>query len=280
MAVKLITDSGCDLSATQAEELGVILVPMTIHFEDGEFRSGFDLTTEEFFDKLAQAKELPTTSQPTPAAFEAEYEKIRANGDQAVVVCISSALSGTYQSAMIAADEYGDCVYVVDTKNVTIGQRILLEYAMELISKGHSAKKIAEILENVKARVCVLGAVDTLTYLIKGGRLSKAAGLAGTVLGIRPVLTVQDGALAVVGKARGPKAANTLVNQLILDAGIDFSMPYLLGYTGKDPSIAENYLSSQDNPWEEHKVPIASIGSTIGTHTGPGLLGIAFFKKA
>lgn len=279
MAVKLITDSGCDLSAQQAEALGVTVVPMTVHFEDGEYRSGFDLDNDAFFDKLAQAKELPTTSQPTPAAFEAEYENIRANGDQAVVVCISSALSGTYQSAMIAAEEYGDCIYVVDTKNVTIGQRILLEYALELVRKGFTASKIAEILDEEKERVCVLGAVDTLTYLIKGGRLSKAAGLAGTVLGIRPVLTVQDGALAVIGKARGTKAANALVNERIHDVGIDHSMPFLLGYTGKDASVTESYLASPENPWAGYDMPIAAIGSTIGTHTGPGFLGVAFFKK-
>lgn len=280
MAVKLITDSGCDLSEKEAKALGVILVPMTIHFEDGEYRSGIDLSTEEFFDKLALVKELPTTSQPTPAAFEAEYEKIRQNGDQAVVVCISSALSGTYQSAMIAAEEYRDCVYVVDTKNVTIGQRLLLQHAMELAHKGLTAEQIAQALEAEKARVCVFGAVDTLTYLIKGGRLSKAAGLAGTVLGIRPVLTIQDGALVVLGKARGSKAANAMVSKQAEEQGIDFSMPGLIGYTGKDPSIAESYLSTCENPWAGRKMPVVAIGSTIGTHTGPGLLGVAFFKKS
>lgn len=280
MAVKLITDSGCDLTAAQASDLGIALVPMTVHFEDGEYLSGVDLTTDEFFDKLALAKELPTTSQPTPAAFEAEYKKVRQSGDQAVVVCISSALSGTYQSAMIAAEEYSDCIYVVDTLNVTIGQRILLEYAMVLQKDGCTAAEIVQRLEQVKERVCVLGAVDTLTYLIKGGRLSKAAGLAGTVLGIRPVLAVKDGALAVVGKARGPKAANAMVNNLIKDAGIDRTMPCLLGYTGKDASIVQNYLEGTDNPWSDCAMPVVAIGSTIGTHTGPGLLGVAFFKKS
>lgn len=279
MAVRLITDSGCDLSAAQAKELGVILVPMTVHFGVEEYRSGIDLSTDEFFDKLAQVKELPTTSQPTPMAFEEEYKKIRDSGDQAVVICISSALSGTYQSAVIAAEDYADCVWVVDTLNVTIGQRLLLQYALELTRQDLNAAEIVQILESQKGRICVIGAVDTLTYLIKGGRLSMAAGLAGTVLGIRPVLTVKDGALAVLGKARGAKAANALVNNTIQELGIDFSMPGLIGYTGKDRSIADNYLANPENPWVGRSMPICAIGSTIGTHTGPGLLGVAFFKK-
>lgn len=277
MAVKFIVDSGCDLSQTQAEALGVILVPMSIHFGCEEYRSGVNLTNEEFYKKLAASRELPTTSQPTPYDFETVYRQVKSNGDEAVVLCISSALSGTYQSAAIAAADFQDRIYVVDTYTVTIAQRILLEYAFQLREKGCTAAQIAAQLEEKKSSVRVYGAVDTLEYLIKGGRLSKAAGAVGTVLGIRPVLTVRDGVLVVAGKARGPKASITMLKNFAEEDGIDLSMPFLAGYTGTDPQIIDGLSDAFSDTL--HNIPVSEIGSTIGTHAGPGLVGFAFFHK-
>ena len=143
MAVKLITDSGCDLSVTEAAELDVLLVPMTVRFGQEEFRSGLDITNEEFYDKLTGSSELPTTSQPTPYDFESVYQKVIAAGDEAVVLCVSSDLSGTYQSASIAADGLEDWIHVVDTRVVTVVQRLLLEYAIYLRSQNATAAQIA-----------------------------------------------------------------------------------------------------------------------------------------
>lgn len=280
MAVKLIIDAGCDLNMQQAQELGVILIPMTIHFGEEEFRSGVDITNEEFFNKLTTSKELPTTSQPTPYDYETEYQKVKDNGDEAVVLCISSALSGTYQSATIAREGFEDCIYVIDTRAVSIAQKILLDYAISLKKHGASAKEIAAELERKKADVCAYGAVDTLEYLIRGGRLSKAAGAVGSVLGIRPVLYLTDGALGVAGKARGAKGAITMTHNLIADVGVDFSMPMGVGYTGNDPHVIDPYLEAPNSVWRGHDVPVYTVGSTVGTHTGPGLFITAFFKKA
>jgi len=143
MAVKLIIDAGSDLNKEQADALDVILVPMTIRFEGKEYRSGIDITNEEFYSKLAASKDLPTTSQPTPYDFETVYHQLKDAGDEAVVLCVSSALSGTYQSACIAADEFEDCIYVVDTRAVSVAQRILLNYAISLRENAASAKEIA-----------------------------------------------------------------------------------------------------------------------------------------
>lgn len=279
MAVILIIDSGCDLDKAQAQQLDVTLIPMTVRFGDKEYLSGVTLTKEVFYNQLAESEELPTTSQPTPYDFEQVFQQVISAGNEAVVLCISSALSGTYQSACIAADGYEDCIHVVDSKAVSVAQKILLDYAISLRGQGLCASKIAAALEEKKESVCAFGAVDTLEYLIKGGRLSKAAGAVGSMLGIRPVLSLSDGTLNVAGKARGLKAAISMTNKLMEDTGIDFSMPFGVGYTGNDPTVTEAYLSSNDSVWADHAVPVYHVGSTVGTHTGPGLFIAAFFKK-
>lgn len=279
MAVKLIIDAGCDLSAQQAKALGVTLVPMTIRFGSEEYRAGMDITNEEFYNKLISTKELPTTSQPTPYDFEGIFQQVKDAGDEAVVLCISSALSGTYQSAVIAADGLEDRIFVVDTRAVTVAQKLLLDYAISLREHGVSAKEIAAAVEKKKGDVCVFGAVESLEYLIRGGRLSKAAGAVGSVLGIRPVLHLFDGALAVAGKARGAKGAITMTHTLIAEIGVDFSMPSGLGYTGNDPQVIEPFLNAPNSVWSGHDIPVYNVGSTVGTHTGPGLFLAAFFRK-
>ena len=279
MAVKLIIDAGSDLSKVQAESLGVMFIPMTIRFGEEEYRSGIDISNEEFYQKLATSKEAPTTSQPTPFDFEQAYEEVIRNGDEAVVLCVSSALSGTYQSATIAADGYEDRIHVIDTKAVSLGQKILLDYAIHLKEQGLSAKEIAAELENKKTDIRVYGAVETLEYLIRGGRLSKAAGVVGSMLGIRPVLYLSDGELAVAGKARGPKAAIAMTHKLIAEVGVDDTLPFAIGYTGSDPSVLEPFLNATDSVWRGKNVSIFNVGSTVGSHSGPGLFLAAFFRK-
>ena len=280
MAVKFIIDTGCDLDMQQAAELDVTLVPMTVCFGTDVFRAGVELTHEAFYQKLSEAKELPTTSQPTPYEFETAYQQVKDNGDEAVVLCVSSALSGTFQSASIAREGFEDCIYVVDTKTVSLAQRILLDYAVSLKKDGVSAKEIACALERKSADVCAYGAVDTLEYLIKGGRLSKAAGAVGSMLGVRPILCLSDGTLTVAGKARGPKAAITMTHNLITETGVDQSMPVAVGYTGNDPQVIETFMTAPNCIWSENKIPVYQVGSTVGTHTGPGLFITAFFKKS
>lgn len=280
MAVVLITDSGCDLTVAMAEKLEIRLVPMTVHFGAEEYYSGITLTNEEFYNKLAAATELPTTSQPTPYDFEKQYQKVKASGDEAVVLCVSSELSGTYQSACIAMDGYEDCIHVVDSRAVSIAQKVLLDYAITLRDSGSTAKEIAAALEVKKQDVCAYGAVDTLEYLIKGGRLSKAAGAVGSMLGIRPVLYLNDGALGIAGKARGVKGAITMTHKLVSQVGIDFNMPVGVGYTGNDASVLDPYLNCEESVWIGNQVPVYNVGSTVGTHSGPGFFICAFFKKS
>lgn len=279
MAVKLIIDAGCDLDAEQAKKLNVILIPMTIRFGDEEYRAGIDISSEDFYNKLATSKDLPTTSQPTPYEYECAYQQVSDCGDEAVVLCVSSALSGTFQSATIAAANYNN-IYIVDTQAVSVAQKILLDYAILLRDRNISAKDIAAQLEMKKKDVCIYGAVETLEYLIKGGRLSKTAGAVGSVLGIRPILHLEDGVLEVAGKARGVKAAITMTHSFIEKIGVDFSMPCGLGYTGNDPQAIVPFQKVPNSQWDNPDVPVYQVGSTVGTHAGPGLFLAAFFKNS
>ena len=160
MSVNIIIDAGCDLNSKEAESLGVILVPMTIRFGNEEYRSGVDLSNEEFYKKLAASSDLPSTSQPAPYIYEEIYRKIKDRDEEAVVLCVSSALSGTYQSAVIASDGYEDCIYVVDTRAVSLAQKILLDYAIAL-KKGN--EELLEEINGVLEKLVSEGKVDEFT---------------------------------------------------------------------------------------------------------------------
>ena len=279
MKTRIIVDSTSDLLPNIKQQVHV--VPLTVHFGQEEYVDGVTISHKAFYEKLVETDVHPSTSQATPAAFEVEYEKAREAGEAAVVIALTSKLSGTYQSAMIAAAEYEN-IYVVDSGSVAIGGAILVEYALKLLNEGLEAKQIAEKLEEVKSRIVIVALVDTLEYLKKGGRVSKTVAFAGTLLNIKPVLSVVDGEINMLGKARGSKMGNNLLVQEIEKAGgVDFSMPLLLGYTGLSDAMLLKYIEDSKHIWEGNvdQVRYTSIGSVIGTHAGPGAVAVAFFKN-
>lgn len=280
MAVRIVTDSGIDLPGGGEERLTV--VPLGITFGTTTYADGVDLTNDRFYEMLIESDELPKTSQATPFAYHEVLAPIRAAGDEAVVITLSSKLSGTYQSAVTAASEF-DGVYVVDSKNVTIGQSILVQYALRLAEEGLGAAQIAEKVAAAADRVCLLALLDTLEYLRRGGRIPKSAGMIGEVLSIKPVVGVEDGEVVMLGKARGSKNGRNQLHQQVEKHGIDFTMPVLLGYTGLSDKLLRKYLDDNRVIWEdkvaEEDLPIASVGATIGTHVGPGAIALAFFAK-
>jgi len=279
MKTRIIVDSTSDL--LPAMKARVHVVPLTVHFGQEEYVDGVTIDHQVFYEKLVETDVHPSTSQASPAAFEKEYENARAAGEAAVVVTLTSKLSGTYQSAMIAAQDY-DNIYVVDSSSVAIGGGILVEYALKLLDDGLEAKAIAQKLEEAKDRIIVIALVDTLEYLKKGGRISKTVAFAGTVLNIKPVLSVVDGEINVLGKARGSKMGNNLLVQEIEKAGgVDFKMPVLLGYTGLSNAMLLKYIEDSKYLWESNvdEVRYTTIGSVIGTHVGPGAVAVAFFKN-
>ena len=279
MKTRIIVDSTADLLPVVKEQVHV--VPLTVHFGEEEYVDGVTIDHKTFYEKLIETDVHPSTSQASPAIFEDEFKKAQEAGEAAVVITLSSKLSGTYQSAMIAAQEY-DNIYIVDSGSVAIGGGILVEYALKLLNEGLEAKEIADKLEEIKGRIIIVALVDTLEYLKKGGRISKTVAFAGAMLNIKPVLSVADGEINMLGKARGSKMGNNLLVQEIEKAGgVDFTMPVLLGYTGLSDAMLLKYIKDSKKLWEGglDEVRYTTIGSVIGTHAGPGAVAVAFFKN-
>lgn len=279
MKTRIIVDSTSDLMPEIRERVEV--VPLTVHFGKEEYVDGVTIDHKTFYEKLIESDVLPTTSQASPAAFEDQFEQVKAAGDSAVVITVSSKLSGTYQSAMIAAQKYEN-IYVVDSGNVAIGASILTELALQFLDQGLSPKEISEKLNIEKQKIIIVALLDTLEYLKQGGRISKTVAFAGTVLNMKPVVSVAGGEINMLGKARGSKQGNNLLVQEIEKAGgVDFDKPVLLGYTGLSDALLKKYIEDSKHIWEAglKEVRYTTIGSVIGTHAGPGAIAVAFYKK-
>lgn len=280
MKVNIIVDSTTDLRPGLRDQFTV--VHLTVSFGDKEYVDGVTISHKEFYEKLIESDVLPTTSQATPAAFEAVFARVAERGETAVVLTLAAGLSGTYQSAVIAAEEYPGIVHVVDGTSVAIGTGILAEQALRYRDQGLSAGEIAEKLEQDKGRIHVVALLDTLEYLKKGGRISSAVAVAGGILSIKPVAAVKDGKIVMLGKARGSKQGNNLLVQEIQKAGgVDFDRPVLLGYTGLSDVLLKKYIEDSKALWENgvQQLEYVSIGSVVGTHAGPGAVAVAFFRK-
>lgn len=279
MSVRIVIDSTADVAPEIAGRFAV--VPLTVTFGTEEFVDGVTISHQEFYNRLVESDVMPTTSQATPAAFDAVLSEIAAAGDTAVIITLAHQLSGTCQSARLAAAEYRE-FYVVDSGSVTIGAGILAEYALNCADSGMSARKIAAALEEKKKDICLIAMLDTLEYLKRGGRISAAVAFAGGLLNIKPVVNIEDGVIHILGKARGSRQANNLLVQEIGKAGgIDFSQPILLGYTGLTDALLKKYIADSTPLWEKgvDSLRCTVIGSVIGTHAGPGAVAAAFFRK-
>ncbi len=278
VSVRIIIDSSADFEPEIADELGITVIPMKTIFGEKEFAEGIDITREQFYEKLVESDEFPRTSQVTPFEFARELDKLE-DGDEALIITLSGKLSGTAESARTAASQSPAPAFVVDSESVTIGERILVERAVEMRDAGAEAKTIAETLDREKADIKVIATLDTLEYLKRGGRISAAAALAGGLLSIKPVVGVVDGEVAVLGKARGSKQGNNMLREMIAETGIDFSRPVHLGYTGLSDKLLRKYVADSRDLFEAHLDELSSsiIGSTIGTHVGPGAIAVAYF---
>lgn len=278
MRVRIVVDSVADVTEAVKERLTV--VPLSISFGQEQYTDGVTLTREQFYEKLAGSDVLPTTSQPSPDAFARVYEEAIAAGEEVVVLAVSSKLSGTYQSAMIAAQDYPAHVYVVDTLHVALGEGVLAEYALRLADGGMGAAEIAGELVKARERVHLYAVVDTLEYLQRGGRVSRAVALAGGLLSIKPLVCVKDGRLDIAGKARGNKQCNALMNKEIESiGGIDFDMPMLVGYTGISDRLLKRYLVESAEMWRGHQPQTTLLSGIVGTHAGPNAVVVAFFAR-
>lgn len=277
MSVKIVVDSTVNVSAAVREQIQV--VPLSVLFGETEYKDGVTITPEKFYEMLVTSEELPTTSQPTPASFEETYRPLVEAGHEVVVITISSRLSGTYQSATIAADEFPGKVFVVDSRNAAIASGVLVEYALKLAEAGMGGQQILEELMEVRKQVRLYAIVDTLEYLKRGGRLSPTVAFVGGVLNLKPLICVDEGEIKTLGKARGSKAAFTMLTKECGNfGGIDHERPVLMGYTGVSDEMLRKYLETNEEiqPYSDRA---AIIGATIGVHAGPNAVAVAFFSK-
>lgn len=278
MSIRIITDSASDIE--QGEYPNVDVLPMTITIDEEQFLDGIDISKDEFYRRLETSDVVPVTSLISPFQFQEIFDSIEATGDEAIVITMTSRLSGTYQSAKTAA-KGRPRISVIDSLQVTAAQRLLVLRAMQLTLLDLTREEIVEELEKEKRRIVVYAAVDTLDYLLKGGRISKSSALVGGFIGIKPILTLDDGVLVPIGKARGSKKSHAFLNQKIREVGgIDFSMPYAVGYSGTDKCNLQKYLESNQAILDSapHSPEIVQIGSTVGTHAGPGTVLVTFFR--
>lgn len=280
--IRILTDSASDILPAEAEQLGVTVIPLNVTLEDGTvLRDGVDMTPSAYYEILAGCRKLPTTSQPSPELFENFFLEAAAAGDEVIGIFLSHALSGTYQCAKLAADMANvDNVLFVDSGHVCLSEALLVRLAVQLRDSGKTAGQIAAILEHAKEHLHLVAAIDDLKYLRKGGRLPAAVAVAGGMLGIKPLITIQNGKVAMAGKARGlPGAYVALFKKVEEMGGISPAFPAMAGYTVSPREVAPIQTYLRDNLQQEDLL-VRQIGCVIGTHAGPGAFGIAFFDKA
>ena len=281
MAIKILTDSGSDINQLEADKMGIHLMPIPITFGETEYLDGVNLMPTEFYDLLEKSDELPVTSQITPYKYEEVFEKLTANGDQLIVITLSSKISGTYQNAKNTAEKFKGKVFVIDSLNACIGQRLITQYALKLSQEGLSAEEIVEKVETAKTRVRLIAMIDTLKYLKKGGRISAAAAAIGGLVNLKPMISVIDGEVKVVGKTIGAKKAMQFINKEVeAKGGVNFDMPYGVLWSGNSSANLENWLQENGSRFGlEGTEKKYCLGGTIGTHIGSGAVGVAFFEK-
>ncbi|MBQ6842593.1 MAG: DegV family protein [Firmicutes bacterium] len=280
MAIRFIVDSAADIIPSEAAELNIIHMPLEVRFDEEQYLDAVDLTHAEFYQKLEEHKELPSTSQVPPARFAAAYAEVVNNGDTAVVICMSGALSGTYHSACIAREGFEESIFVVDSTFVAMAERLLVYRGIELVKEGLDAAAVAARLDEEKLQIREFALLDTLKYLKKGGRISATTAFAGNLLSIKPIVEVKGGVVEAAGKARGSKHGQQLLRKLVDETGgIDTSLPYCLAYSGNGTEAVARFAAANADLLGDAP-EIVSVGCTIGTHIGPDVVAIAYFAKA
>jgi DegV family protein with EDD domain len=276
--VRIVTDSACDLPKAEVDRAHIDVVPLTIRFGDEEFTDGVDLSTAEFWKRCSTSVRLPETAAPSPGAFAAAYERAADDGCSGVVaITLSSSLSATFQAATVAAEQVRDRidVRVVDSRFVTAAQGLLCLEAAQVADTGASTEAVAAHATERVATAGLIGVLDTLDHLVKSGRLSGAKALFGSMLSVKPVLTVRDGLVVEDGRQR--TRARALEH---LAARAEASAPYdwlaIGGGDAKDLDVVVKRLSSLD---VTHPTIVTEIGPVVGTHAGPGVIGVCWLTR-
>lgn len=280
MAIRFLTDSTADILPEEAARRDIDVVPLKVLFGETAYRDGVDLGHAAFYQMLGEAENLPTTSQPNPEDFMPFFEKARADGDQLICLLLSAGLSGTCQSAVIARDlcEY-DGIYVIDSTQTVVGLRALIDLGCRLRDEGMDAPSIVAELERAKSKIRLLAVVDTLEYLHKGGRMSAATKVVGSLLKVKPIIDLKEGVLSMVGKGVGTKGSLAALLKLAgEELNRDARLPVYYGYSAED-DLCRQLMTQAEELYGPHPHQCHSVGAVIGTHVGPGAAVIVYLEK-
>ena len=281
MAIRIITDSSADLTPGEIRDLNLEVVPMTVRFGDRAYLDGVDLSKADFYRLLTEGRDDPATAQPSPEDYLTRFRAVQEAGDQAVVLTISGKLSGTFQSAAIAKELCG-CgdIHIVDSLSASAGVHLLAEQACALRNQGVPAEEIVRALEELRSRVRIFALIDTLEYLRRGGRLSNLQAGIGTVTKLKPVISVREGAVLVVGKAFGTAAAMKQLLKFLSQHPVDDFFPAYALYSDDESRVDDFIPRLRELDLLPREVRRCSIGPTIGAHVGPGAVGMAYIETA
>ena len=280
MSIRIVIDSTSDVTDEIIEKYNIKMVPLSVNFSNESFKDKVELSTSEFFEKLKASKELPTTTLVSPGAFVEAFSEILLEGDKVLGLFIASELSGTYDSARMAKEMIGsDDIYIVDTRSVCLGAFALILEAIKLVEENKPIEEIVAILEKDKEKVVAFAAVDTLKYLEKGGRLSKGQAVVGSLLNIKPIIEIKNGKIQVVEKVRGKNKAIKWFDDWIDENKFDLSDKTVLLFHGDAPEQLKILRKTIEEKYKIKNIIEQEIGAVIGTHAGPGVLGIGFLNK-
>lgn len=279
MAIRIITDSTSDIPVENQKALGIDIVPLGVIFEGKVYADGVELKKEQFYEMLSKSTNLPTTSQVNPDGFYDLFKGYVEAGDDVIAILISSKLSGTYQSAVIAKQMVNsERIYLVDSTSATFGLALLVYEAVKLRDNGVDAQTISNKLHSLREDIKFYAMVNTLKYLKMGGRLSSSAALIGGVLNIKPLISVVDGEVKSIGKAKGQKAAFSWIAEKIKNEMPDHQYPVVLAHSNA-PEIMQEFIDSISGSVDINPYIQGEIGCVIGTHAGPGCVGLAYIAK-
>lgn len=280
MSIRIVIDSTSDVTNEIIEKYNLKMVPLTVNFEDESFLDKIELSSAEFFGKLAKSEKLPTTSQVSPGSFVEAFSEILLEGDQVLGIFLASEFSGTYDSAHIAKDMIGsDNIRIIDSRSVCLGTFALILEAIELVNQNKTIDVIVAELEKAKENIVAVAGLDTLKYLEKGGRLSKGQAVVGSILNIKPIVEIKDGKLSVIEKIRGKNKTIKWFDEWIEKNNYDLSDKTVLLFHGRNEEQLKILRQTIEEKYKIKNIIEQEIGPVIGTHAGPGVLAIGFLNK-
>ena len=279
--IRIITDSAADFELWELEKRNITCIPLVVMFGETEYRENVNLTKAEFYDLLAASKTLPKTAQASPQILLDLFEQAKAAGDEAIYICLSSAISGTYQSAMMTRQlAGGEGLYVLDSLIATGGERMLVEYVVKLRDEGKTAAEIVEAAEKLRSRITLYACMDTLENLYRGGRISQTAYTLGTMAQIKPIIHFNEaGQVTVPAKAMGMKKGAEQLCKLVDKCPPDDHFPFYVMYTSKrsgGEALADRFRAMGYGIPDER---IIQVGAAIGTHIGIDAIGFVYIAK-